>query len=233
MDDSLGGGILSNSVVLIAHQTGFRQTDFVNWKLPVSSGKEFFVILVDYTMPVEDLYYTSGILEFKGEVKNDRVFISIDRVRVINCFSSEVGNEKYLFDDKVYTLDEPFNTDKLFSVMRTARESLPENAWVVWVFLSLTDLAIGVSEPEIAKFFRRASRLHKQYGDLAFYLLNMDAHTKLLAMISQLVDVIINFKIVETEEKLRNYIQVVKSPFPIDTKRLYYDVNTKGDIIYY
>jgi len=184
-------------------------------------------------MPVEDLYYTSGILEFKGEVKNDRVFISIDRVRVINCFSSEVGNEKYLFDDKVYTLDEPFNTDKLFSVMRTARESLPENAWVVWVFLSLTDLAIGVSEPEIAKFFRRASRLHKQYGDLAFYLLNMDAHTKLLAMISQLVDVIINFKIVETEEKLRNYIQVVKSPFPIDTKRLYYDVNTKGDIIYY
>jgi KaiC/GvpD/RAD55 family RecA-like ATPase len=222
-------------MVLIAHQTGYRHTEFINWKLPVGSGKEFFAILVNYTRPVEDLYYTSGILEFKGEeVKNDKVFISMDRVSIINCFSSEDGNENYVFNDKVYTLDDPFDTDKLFSIMRTVRESLPENAWVVWVFFSLTDLSIGVSETEIARFFRRASRLHKQYGDLAFYLLNMDAHNpKFLAIISQLVDVIINFRMEENAEKIRNYTQVIKSPFPIDTKRLYYDIDPNGNIIYY
>lgn len=221
-------------MVVIAHQTGYRYAELLNWILPVGSKREFYVILVDYGRHIEDLYYKAGVFEFRGEeVKNDKVF-SIDRMRIINCFSSEDENDKYLLNGKMYTLDEPFDTDKLFSIMRTVRESLPENAWVVWLFFSLTDLSIGVSEPEIARFFRRVSILHKQYGDLAFYLLNMDAHSpKFLAMIAERVDIIINFRIDETEKKLRNYLQVIKSPFLIDTKRLYYDIEPNGDYIYY
>lgn len=235
IDEILGGGILSNSLVLIAHQTSYRFIELVNWKLLFNSGREFFVILVNYGKPLEDLYYRAGVSDFRGEeVKNDRVFISLDRVRVINCFSGDLGNEKNRFSDKVYDLDDPFDCDKLFSIMRTVRESLSDNAWVLWIFSSLTDLSIGVPEQEIVRFFRRISRLHKQYGDIAFYLLNMDAHKpQFLAMISQLVDVRINFKIEETEEKLKNYIQVIKNPFPVNTKRLYYDIDPNGEFIFY
>jgi KaiC/GvpD/RAD55 family RecA-like ATPase len=234
LDERLGGGILSNSMILIVHQTGYRYADFINRIMTAESEKEFFVILVDYVGSMESLYYKAGVFESKGEEVKDYKVLSTDKVRIINCSSRELGNEKYLFNGKVYTLDDPFDTDKLFSIMRTVRESLPENAWVIWVFFSLTDLSIGVSEPEIAKFFRHASRLHKQYGDPAFYFLNMDAHNPmLLATISQMADFIINLRTEETEEKLRKYIQVIKSPFPIDTKRLYYDIDPDGDFIYY
>ncbi|WXG41623.1 MAG: hypothetical protein WED07_12815 [Candidatus Freyarchaeum deiterrae] len=234
LDGSLGGGFLSNSMVLIAHQASYRYAELLNCILPAEIGREFYLILVDYGRHVEDLFYKMGVFELKGEkVKNDRV-LSLDRMRIINCFSSEVGNEKYLYNDKMYTLDDPFDNDKLFSIMKTVRESLPENAWVVWLFFSLTDLSIGVSEPYITRFFRRVSRLHKQYGDLAFYPLNMDAHsTKFQAMISHMTDVIINFKREDTGEKLKNYIQVIKGPFLINTKRLYYDIDSNGNFIYY
>ncbi|MFB0563891.1 MAG: RAD55 family ATPase, partial [Candidatus Lokiarchaeia archaeon] len=229
LDEYLGGGIFTNSMVLISYQTGFRYTEFISWMMPVMTGREFFVILVDYIRPVEELLKMAGILEFKEEeVKNDKVYVSFDRMRIINCFSSDV-NKKLDLGDKVLTLDDPFDVDKLFSMMRSVREKLPKDAWVIWVFWSLTDLSIGLSEEEIPRFFRRVSRLHKSYDDLAFYLLNMDAHNpKFLALIAQLVDVIINFKIEETEEKLRNYIQVVKSPLPVDTTKLYYDIDPNG-----
>lgn len=226
---------MSNSIILIAHQISCRLSEFVNWRFLFNSGREFFVVLVDYSKPVEELWFTAGISEFRREEsKKDRVFISMDKVRIINCFSGEFGSEKNLFEDKVYDLDDPFDCDKLFSTMRTVRASLPENAWVTWVFDSLTDLSIGVPEPVIVRFFRRASRLHKQHGDLAFYLLNIDAHKpEFLAMISQIVDVRINFRVEETEEKLKSYIQVLKSPFPSDTKRLYYEIDLDGNFIYY
>ncbi len=202
--------------------------------MPIQTGREFFVVLVDYIRPVEELLYMAGLLEFKEEeVKNDRVFISFDRMRIINCFSSE-ANEKFMSDDKVFTLDDPFDVDKLFSIMRSVRENLPEDAWVIWVFWSLTDLSIGLSEEEITRFFRRVSRLHKRYNDLAFYLLNMDAHSpKFRALSAQLVDIIIDFKMEETEEKLRNYIQVVKSPLPTDSTKLYYEIDPNGNRIFY
>ncbi|MEM3586722.1 MAG: hypothetical protein QXO71_05295 [Candidatus Jordarchaeaceae archaeon] len=235
IDEILGGGFLSNSIVLIAHQTSYRFTEFADWKLVYESGKNFFIILVDYCKPVEDLYCTAGVSEFSEEnSKGDKTFISMDRVRIINCFSGDVWGTKNIFGDKVYNLDDPFDCDKLFSTMKSIRESLPEKSWAVWVFDSLTDLSIGVPEHEIVKFFRRASRLHKQYGDLAFYILNIDAHTsQFLAMISQMVDVRINFKVEETENKLKSYMQVVKSPFPIDTRRLYYEIGPNGNLVYY
>lgn len=234
LDERLGGGILDNSTVVIAHQTGFRYTEFINWMMPIKTGREFYVVLVDYIRPVEELLHIAAVREFKGkEIKNEGGLISYDRLRIINCFSSEV-DEKFLYNDHVQTLDEPFNVDKLFSMMRNVRENLPEDVWVIWVFWSLTDLSIVLSEDEITRFFRRVTRLHKQYNDLAFYLMNIDAHSKKFrAIISQLVDVLIDFKIEETEEKLRNYIQVVKSPFPTDTTKLYFDIDPDGNRIYY
>ena len=62
----------------------------------------------------------------------------------------------------------------------------------------------------------------------------MDAHSKrFLAVITQLMDIVINFKVEEAGEKLRRYIQVIKSPLPNDTTKLYYDVDADGKLIVY
>ncbi|MEX2705893.1 MAG: RAD55 family ATPase [Candidatus Freyrarchaeum guaymaensis] len=235
LDDRLGGGFFSNSMVLVSYQTGTRFVEFLNWIMPVKSGKKFFVVLVDYYRPVDELLNIASVEGFSQEKTEGGVYLlSFDRMRIINCFSSEATEREYLLSDKIYTVDEPFDTDRLFSVMRTVRKKIPEDLWVIWTFLTLTDLSVGVSEEEISRFIRRALRLHKQYGDIAFYLLNMDAHSKrFLAVINQLMDVVINFKVEEAGEKLRRYIQVIKSPLPNDTTKLYYDVDADGKLIVY
>jgi len=122
--------------------------------------------------------------------------------------------------------------DYLYSTTRNIRDELGRKRWVVWIFSSLTDLSIGVPEEEIIRFSRRLFRLHKNYHDLAFYLLNMDAHSKrFLAVITQLMDIVINFKVEETESKLRNYLQVTKGVFLTDSTKLHYEVDERGKLI--
>jgi len=235
LDERLGGGILSNSIVLILHQTGFRQWEFINLSMPIASKREFYLIIVDYARPVEDLLFMATSSWRKGEgVQSSKEFINFDRIRIIDCFSGQPPNERLNLRKEVYTLDEPFDTDRLFSLMRSVRESLPLDSWAIWIFGSLTDLSMGVPEEEVARFYRRVIRFHKHYGDLAFYMLNMDAHeTKFRAILSQLSDVIIQFKVEEAGEKLRNYMQVIKAQFPIDTTKLYYEIEPDSSIIYY
>nr|MDO8080446.1 ATPase domain-containing protein [Candidatus Freyarchaeota archaeon] len=235
LDERLGGGFLKNSVVLISRQTASRFTEFSNWNLLDFKGEKFLAVLIDYDRPVEEYINFALELQFKEEeVKNYIANSSLDNVKIINGFSNVFEDEKHLFEDKIHTLDESFNTDKLYSVMRTVREGVSKDTWVFWVFDSLTGLAIGISENELAKFFGRVIRLHKKYGDIAFYIVNMEAHTpQFLAIVTHLVDTVINFKVEETEERLKNYIQVVKSPLLIDTTKLYYEVHRDGSVIFY
>ncbi|MEM3561963.1 MAG: hypothetical protein QXR19_01920 [Candidatus Jordarchaeaceae archaeon] len=235
LDERLGGGILSNSIVLLLHQINFRYWEFINLNMPFLGEKEFYVVIVDYVRPVDDfLYMATTFWRKEEEAQNGKELISFDKIRVIDCFSSQPLNEMLSLRDKVYTLDEPFDTDRLLSLMRSVREGLPSGSWAIWIFGTLTDLSMGISEEEVARFYRRVVRFHKQYGDLAFYMLNMDAHeTKFRAILSQLSDVVIQFKVEETGEKLRNYMQVIKAPFPVDTTKLYYDIESDGSIIYY
>ncbi len=235
LDERLGGGILSNSIVLILHQINFRYWEFMNLNMPFLGKREFYVVIVDYVRPVDDFLYMATTFWRKGEeTQNSKELISFDRIRIIDCFSSQPLSEGLSLRDKVYPLDEPFDTNRLLSLMRSVREDLPSSSWAIWIFETLTDLSMGIPEEEVARFYRRAIRFHKQYGDLAFYMLNMDAHeTKFRAILSQLSDVIIHFKVEETGEKLRNYMQVIKAPFPFDTTKLYYDIESNGNIIYY
>lgn len=235
LNERLGGGFLDNSVCLISLQTATRFAEFANWNLIDIKDKKFFAVLIAYDKPVEDYINFAMELQFREEKnKNSIADASLNNVKIINGYSNVFEDENHLFEDVIYTLDEPFNTDKLYSVMRTVREAVSEDTWVFWDFDSLTGLAIGVPEDELTKFFGRVIRLHKKYGDMAFYGINMDAHTpKFLAIITHLVDTVINFKVEETGDKIKNYIQVVKSPLLPDTTKLYFEAHPDGSVIFY
>jgi archaellum biogenesis ATPase FlaH len=235
LNERLGGGFLDNSVILLSLQTATRFAEFHNWNLIDIKDKKFFAIIIDYDRPAEEyIDFAMKLKPKEGEVKNHTANSNLDRWKIINGYNNVFEDKNHLFEDIVHTLDEPFNTDKLYSIMRTARESVPEDTWVFWDFVSLTGLAVGVPEDELAKFFERAIRLHKKYGDMAFYFVNMEAHSpKFLAIITHLVDTVINFKVEEKEDQIKNYIQVIKSPLMHDTTKLYYEVKQDGSIIFY
>jgi len=231
LDERLGGGIPSNAVVLISYQTGAAFHVFASWHF-TKQIENSHIILVNFSAPVEELIERSNVKSaFDSEntkVREEEFFSLIDG------FTQEGDTTKRVYGGSVYQISHPFDTDKLYSTMRIVREGLSKNKWVVWFFDSLTDLSIVVSEEELAKFCRRVFRLHKSYNDLAFYLLNMGAHSKsFLAIMNQMVGVAIDFKVEEKEDRLKNYVQVIKGFFPIDTKKLYYEAKEEGKSIFY
>lgn len=230
LDERLGGGIPYNAVVLLSYQTGATFHAFASWGI-IKQMENYHIILVNFSSPVEEFINRSNIESaFDSENKApEREFFSL-----IDCFTQEGDTTKKVYGGIVYQVSNPFDIDKLYSTMRMVRGELGKNKWVIWGFNTLTDLSIVVSEEQLAKFCRRLFHFHKSYNDLAFYLLNMEAQTEnFFAIMNQMVDVSIEFKVEEKEDRLKNYVQVVKGFFPIDTKKLYYETKEKGKSIFY
>jgi KaiC/GvpD/RAD55 family RecA-like ATPase len=230
LDERLGGGIPSNAVVLLSYQMGIAFHAFTSWHI-IRQMENYHIILVNFSSPVEEFITRSNIESvFDGENKGgEGEFFSL-----IDCFSQEGDTIKKVYGGSVYQVSNPFDIDNLYSTMRIIREELGKNKWVVWGFNTLTDLSIIVSEEELARFCRRLFRFHKGYNDLAFYLLNMEAQTEnFIAIMNQMVDVSIYFKVEEKEDRLKNYVQIIKGFFPIDTKKLYYETKEEGKTIFY
>jgi len=231
LNQRLGGGIPSNATVLLCFQTGAMFQKFTSWSF-INQMENPHIIVVKYNEHPEQFIERSKIgtitLSRNSEARGEKLFTIID------CFTQEAEAKKNVDKGTIQQIAYPFDLDYLYSTMRNIREELGRKRWVVWIFSSLTDLSIGVLEEEIIRFSRRLFRLHKNYHDLAFYLLNMDAHSKrFLAVINQLMDIIINFKVEETESKLRNYLQVTKGVFLTDSTKLYYEVDEKGELIFF
>ncbi len=230
LDKRLGGGIPPNSIVLISFQTGTTFMEFNEWRI-FKQLKNPHIILVGFTLPALEFIDRANIRSvLKSEDANPR---GKEFLSVVDCFTQESEKIEKIDFGTIFHVSYPFDTDKLYSILKKVREGF-ENKQVVWVFDSLTGLSIGVSEENLAKFCRRIFRLHKSHKDLSFYLLNMNAHSdKFLAIVTQLADIVIHFKIEEKEEKLRNYVQVIKGVFPIDTTKLYYETNKNRETIFY
>lgn len=230
LDERLGGGISSNSIVLLSFHTGTTFLEFTEWRI-YKQLENPHIVLVNFTHPTLefiDRANVRSVMDSEDTKRHEEEFFT-----VVDCFTQESETIQKIDYGSIYQVSYPFDTDKLYSTIKKVREGL-ENRKVVWVFDSLTDLSIGVSEEDLAKFCRRAFRLHKNHKDLAFYLLNMEAHSnKLFAIITQLVDIVINFKIEEKEDRLRNYLQVIKGVYPIDTRKLYYEANKDREAIFY
>jgi len=231
LDERLGGGVPSNSIVLLSFQTGITFLEFTNWAV-TKQMENPHVILVNLVSRAEEVIDRSNI---KSAVDGENIKVREDpSFSVIDCFSQEGETTKRINGGDIYQIPYSYDIDKLYSTMRNVREKLSKDKWVIWVFDSLTDLGIGVSEEDMAKFCRRVFRLHKNCDDLAFYLLNIGAHNKsFIAMLTQMVDIAIDFKVEDKGDKLKKYLQVVKGNFSIDSRKLYYETKEKRKAIFY
>jgi KaiC/GvpD/RAD55 family RecA-like ATPase len=231
LDERLGGGIPSNAIVLLSFQTGITFLEFTDWTV-TKQMKNAHVILVNFSSPVGEIIDRSNV---KSAFDSENIKVHQEEsFSLIDCYTQESETTKRVDGGKVYQIPGSFGADKLYSTMRKVREGLGKDKWVLWVFDTLTNMSIGVSEEEMAKFCRKVFRLHKSYNDLAFYLLNMGAHSKnFIATITQMADIAIDFKVEEKENRLKNYVQVIKGEGPINTKKLYYETKEKRKAIFY
>ncbi len=231
LDSLLGGGFLSNSIIVISHQPG---TKFRQFGFEIGFKKfEERICMIDVTFHYSLQEVTDW---FKIYIKNPELNKKIMETlptfnfNIIDCFSISDSEEDSKIGN-IYHVSNPFNVDNLLSVMAKVRERVPRDKQVNWVFYDLTNMSIGVPEDELVKFCRRAFRYHKQLGDQAFYYLNENAHTKMFfAKVYQLSDVFIKLIAEETPRGLINSIQVLKGVFPFESKKVFFDVDENGKI---
>jgi KaiC/GvpD/RAD55 family RecA-like ATPase len=231
LDSLLGGGFLSNSIIVVSNQPGSKMRR-LGFRLVINGFKEkFHLINVTFHYPLQETINWVKVSMTKPELYKKFVELgSVANMTLIDCFN--ISNpEKAQERDNVFYVSNPFNVDELLSVMAQVRESIPEEKKVYWFFHNLTDMSIGVPEDELVKFCRRAFRYHKQRGDLAIYTLNEKAHSDtFFAKVYQLSDVFIKLFVEETSWGLNNGIQVIKSVFPFESKKTLCDIDENGEI---
>nr|MDO8080906.1 hypothetical protein [Candidatus Freyarchaeota archaeon] len=230
LDSLLGRGFLSNSIIIVSHQPGSYYRELVFRMVTNNYDDKFYSILVTFRFSIQEYVDRAKI-----SMDDNQIFKEITesspsaRFSVIDCFNISHDEE----DSKkgtIHYVSNPFNVDNLLSVMAQVRESVPKDKHVIWIFYNLTEMSIGVPEEELVKFCRRAFRYHKQQGDLAFYFLDEKAHSDtFFAKIYQLSDVFLKFIVEETSWGLANGVQVIKSVFPFQSKKVYYDIKGNGE----
>nr|MDO8081019.1 hypothetical protein [Candidatus Freyarchaeota archaeon] len=234
LDSLLGGGFLSNSIIVLSFQSGVKFWELVHRIIYNNYDDKFHLILVTFHLSQQQL-----VNRLKVSQQSDKHYkevmesLTTGSVSVIDCFSVSEGEEGDSQKGNVHYVSNPFNVNNLLSVMAQVRESVPGDKRVYWLFHNLTNMSVGVPEDDLLKFCRKMFRYHKQRGDLAVYLLNEYAHTdKFFAKIYQLSDVFIKLIAEETSWGLENSVQVIKGVFPFQSKKVFYDINENEEIIF-
>lgn len=228
LDSLLGGGFLSNSIIVLSHQPGSKiralGLQFVLNKFDEKSH----LIDVTFNLPLQEtLEWVKIPMEASKSLEKTMDVLTADRISTIDCFN--IPKEENSLKGKIHYVSNPFNVENLLSVMAQVRESLPSDKKVYWYFRDLTSMSIGVPEDELLRFCRRAFRYHKQKGDLAGYAINEKGHTdRFFAKVYQLSDVFIKLIAEEVSEGLDRSVQVIKSVFPFQSKKTFYDIEQSG-----
>jgi hypothetical protein len=230
LDSLLGGGMLSNSIIVISYQYGVRTIEPLTQIFQNQFGEKNHIILINYHYSPQEYETRTKMWKQISEIhKGPERSLLYGSMSFIDCFgaSSETDNHR----SNPYSVSNPFDVDKLLSVMTNVRNSVPEDKSVFWMFHSLTDMSVGVPENEVLKFCGRAFRYHKRCGDLAVYTLNEKAHSEIFrAKLHQLTDVFIRFIGEDTAKGIDTSIQILKGIFSWDSKKTRYLLDEKGHI---
>nr|MDO8080905.1 hypothetical protein [Candidatus Freyarchaeota archaeon] len=234
LDSLLGGGILSNSIIVSTYQPGATFAELLMYIMFIVQnqlGEKNHIILINYTLPAQQVLTYLKILGQRLGLPSDYLSLS-HNLTIIDCLNlpeAKTDTQR----NNIYPVSNPFDVEKLLSVMTNVRNSIPEDKRVFWAFYSLTEMSIGVPENELVKFCRRAFRYHKWCGDLAFYLLNEKAHTEIFrAKMYPLSDVLIKFIAEDTRDGLDTFIQVLKSPLNYNPIKVKFLLNEKGQMLF-
>ncbi len=131
----------------------------------------------------------------------------------------------------MFLVSNPFNVENLLSVMARVRESVPGDRKGYWYFRDLTSMSIGVPEDELLRFYRRAFRYHKSFGDLALYTMNEQAHSEIFcAKLYQLPDIYLRFLGESTRERIKTSVRVLNGVFNFNSKKAKYIIDEKGQM---
>jgi KaiC/GvpD/RAD55 family RecA-like ATPase len=230
LDSLLGGGFLSNSIIVLSYQPGTKIRSFSIQLILNKFDEKSHLIDATFTLSIKE-----SIEKVRELVRGSKTFEKVedtfpsDHISTIDCFN--IPQEENSLKDNVCYVSNPFNVENLLSAMTEVRESIPSDKKVYWFFRDLTGMSIGVPEDELLKFCRRAFRYHKQRGDLAIYFMNEKAHTEIFfAKIYQLSDVFIKLTVEGESGELATSVQVIKSVFPYQSKKTLYYTEPGGEI---
>nr|MDO8080907.1 hypothetical protein [Candidatus Freyarchaeota archaeon] len=230
LESLLGGGMLSNSIIVISYQYGVRTIEPLIQIFQNQFGEKNHIILINYSFSPPEFETRLEAWKQISEIhKGPARSLMYGNMSFIDCFgaSSETDTQK----SNYYSISNPFDVDKLLSVMTNVRNGIPEDKSVFWMFHSLTDMSVGVPEDEVLKFCGRAFRYHKRYGDLAVYTLHEKAHSEIFrAKLYQLADVFIRFIGENTPKGIDTSIQILKGIFSWNSKKTKYLLDENGHI---
>lgn len=234
LDSLLGGGILTNSIIVSSYQPEAMFSIPLMYILYVVTngvGEKKHVILISYPISPQQNITNFKIIGQKLKIPNDSLQSLLHNLTFIDCLNVQ-ESETDILKNNVYTVSNPFDVEKLLSVMANVRNNIPEDKRVFWAFYSLTDMSIGIPENDLIKFCRRALRYHKRHGDPALYVLNEHAHTEIfIAKLYQLSDIFIKFTAEDTRNEVNTLVQVLKSPLNYNPMRVKLLLNDNGQII--
>ncbi|MEM3585744.1 MAG: hypothetical protein QXO71_00340 [Candidatus Jordarchaeaceae archaeon] len=229
-DFILGGGFPPNSVVVSSYQQGIMIAEpFIYLFYNKLNGKNH-VIIFNYPFSANHLVTYLKILQKRLEGRGLTLGCLDGNTTIIDCLNNQ-QDKINIPNINVYAVSNPFDIEKLLSIMTDIRNKIPEDNQVFWVFYSLTEMSIGVPEDELIMFCRRAFRYHKWCKDMALYILNEQAHTEpFLAKLYQLSDVYIKFIAEDTNTGKATIIQILKSPLNYNSTKVKLPMDEKGQI---
>jgi hypothetical protein len=125
LDSLLGGGYLSNSVMVISYQIGIKLFEFFHQILINNLDDKTYPIVVSFHFSVqEDINWLKAAMQKSELFKKVMKIISPNNVSFIDCFNipdSEENSKK----GNVYYVSNPFSANNLLSVMAQVRNSVP------------------------------------------------------------------------------------------------------------
>lgn len=174
LDALFGGGIFSNSKIVAAYQPGAifaEPIEYIAFTAQNQLGEKTHIISIDYSLSIQQFLTYFKIMGQRIGIPPSSLDNFLNNHTIIDCLNVEedkTDNRK----NNIYSVSNPFDVERLLSLMANIRTAIPEDERVFWGFYTLTDMSIGVPEDELIKFCRRAFRYHKWCGDMALYILN-------------------------------------------------------------
>ena len=228
----LGGGGPFNSIIVLSQQYGIRIVEPLANIFRKAASEKISKIHINFHYSLMEYLTFVKIYEQKsGTTTETSRSFSKGTSKFIDCFNTPISQEDTQVEN-TYFVSNPFDVNKLLSVMTKFRDEIPEDKLVFWVFDDLTEMSVGVPEDELLRFCRRAFRYHKSKGDLALYMINEQAHSEIFrAKLYQLSDTYIRLLGENTPEGIETSIQVMKSVFNFDSKKAKYIIDEKGQML--
>jgi hypothetical protein len=229
LNSLLGGGIPPNAIVVSSYQQGIMIAEPLMYLFQKKLDEKNHIVIINYPFTVNQLSAYLKILQQRFDFQNIPLkALSSGDITIIDCLNSQ-QDKTDIPNISIYTVSNPFDIEKLLSIMADVRTRIPENKQVFWIFYSLTEMSIGVPEDELIMFCRRAFRYHKWRKDMALYILNEQAHSEtFLAKLYQVSDVYIKFMAEDTHSGKNTLIQIIKSPLNYNPAKIKLPLDEKG-----